>query len=92
MGTDVRPASTTAASWDAFSDADGTRPLQTGPKPALSGGALRQAITAIWCVVFCGLQWRAIGQLSGLPFGTDPAGAVAALARPTAPDVALGLR
>ena len=24
---------------------------------------------AIWCVCFCGMQWRAIGQLSGMPFG-----------------------
>jgi IS5 family transposase len=25
---------------------------------------------AIWCVCFCGMPWRAIGQLSGIPFGT----------------------
>ena len=25
---------------------------------------------AIWCVCFCGMQWRAIGQRSGIPFGT----------------------
>ena len=25
---------------------------------------------AIWCVCFCGMQWRAIGQFSGIPFGT----------------------
>ncbi len=25
---------------------------------------------AIWCVCFCGMQWRAIGHLSGIPFGT----------------------
>ena len=86
MGTAVRPASTTPASWDAFSDvdafvdevlselaamaADGTRPTRSGPKPALTGAALRKAIMALWCVCFCGMQWRAIGQLSGIPFGT----------------------
>src|SRR5690349_7104517 len=25
---------------------------------------------AIWCACFCGLQWRAIGQLCAIPFGT----------------------
>jgi hypothetical protein len=25
---------------------------------------------AIWCVCFCGMQWRAIGQLCDIPFGT----------------------
>jgi hypothetical protein len=25
---------------------------------------------AIWCVCFCGMQWRAIGLLSDIPFGT----------------------
>jgi len=31
---------------------------------------LRKAIMAIWCVCFCGMQWRAIGQLCDIPFGT----------------------
>jgi len=86
MGTAVRPASTTSASWDAFWDvdafvdevlseltamaADGSRRTRSGPKPALTGAALRKAIMAIWCVCFCGMQWRAIGQLTGIPFGT----------------------
>lgn len=86
MGTAVCPASTTPASWDAFSDvdafvdavlveltamaADGTRPPRRGPRAPLTGAALRKAIMAVWCVCFCGMQWRAIGQLSGIPFGT----------------------
>ncbi|MCW2241772.1 IS5 family transposase [Azospirillum canadense] len=86
MGTAVRPASTVPASWDAFSDvdafvdevlveltamaADGTRATRSGPKLALTGPTLRKAIMAIWCVCYCGMQWRAIGQLSGIPFGT----------------------
>ena len=80
------PAKTSPASWDAFCDvdafvdavlaelaamaADGTRPTRSGPKPPLTGAALRKAIMAIWCVCFCGMQWRAIGQLCDIPFGT----------------------
>src|SRR4051794_1809020 len=45
----------------------GTKPTRSGPKPPLTGAALRKAI---WCVCFCGLQWRAIGQLCDIPFGT----------------------
>jgi hypothetical protein len=79
MGTAFTPAKTSPASWDAFRDvdafvdavlaelaamaADGTRPTRRGPKPPLTGAALRKAIMAIWCVAFCGMQWRAIGQL-----------------------------
>ena len=86
MGTAFNPAKTSLASWDAFSDvdafvdavlaelaamaADGTRPTRSGPKPPLTGAALRKAIMAIWCVCFCGMQWRAIGQLCDIPFGT----------------------
>src|SRR5918994_4036942 len=48
--------------------ADGTRPTRT--EPPLAGAALRKATMAIWCVAFCGLQWRAIGQLCDIPFNT----------------------
>src|SRR4051812_35209814 len=86
MGTAFTPAKTSPASWDAFSDvdafvdavlaelaamvADGTRSTRSGPKSPLTGAALRKAIMAIWCVCFCGMQWRAIGQLCDIPFGT----------------------
>src|SRR3712207_1452554 len=86
MGTATRPATTSPAPWDAFADveafvdevlvelaamaADGSRPTRCGPKPALAGAALRKAIMAIWCVGFCGMQWRAIGLLCDIPFGT----------------------
>jgi hypothetical protein len=84
MGTAVRTAKTSPASWDAFSDIEafvdevltelaamaGTRPTRPGPKPPLTGAALRKAVMAIWCVGFCGLQWRAIGQLCDIPFST----------------------
>src|SRR3954468_21002830 len=86
MGTAFTPARTSSASWDAFSDvdtfvdavlaelaamaADGARRTRTGPKAPLIGAALRKAIMAIWCVCFCGMQWRAIGLLCDIPFGT----------------------
>jgi transposase len=84
MGTAVRTAKTSPASWDAFSDIEAfvdevlaelaaiaaTRPTRSGPKSALTGAALRKAIMAIWCVGFCGVQWRAIGQLCDIPFST----------------------
>ena len=84
MGTAFNPAKTSLASWDAFADVDafvdavmaeltamaGTKPTRRGPKPPLAGAALRKAILAIWCVCFCGMQWRAIGQLCDIPFGT----------------------
>ncbi|EWY35821.1 hypothetical protein N825_34095 [Skermanella stibiiresistens SB22] len=86
MGTAFTPAKTSPGSWDAFSDvdafvdavlvelaamaADGSLPTRSGPKPLLTGAALRRAIMAIWCVCFCGLQWRAIGLLCGIAFGT----------------------
>src|SRR6202451_4163044 len=86
MGTAVRPAKTSPGSWDAFADVDvfvdevlkelaamardGTRPIRSGPKPPLAGAALRKAVMAIWCVCFCGMQWRAIGVLCDIPFST----------------------
>ena len=30
----------------------------SGPKPPLAGAALRKATMAIWCLCFCGMQWR----------------------------------
>ncbi|MGF7212807.1 hypothetical protein GGE65_007442 [Skermanella aerolata] len=50
--------------------ADGIWRTRSGPKPPLTGAALRKAIRAIWCVAFCGMQWRAIGLLCDIPFGT----------------------
>jgi transposase len=86
MGTAVRPAKTAPGPWDAFADVDvfvdavlaeltamvtdGTRPHRPGPKPPLSGARLRKAVMAIWCVCFCGMQWRAVGRLCDIPFNT----------------------
>jgi hypothetical protein len=86
MGIAIRTAKTSPASWDAFSDvdafvdevlaelaameADGTKPTWSGPKRALTGAALRKAIMAVWCLCFCGMQWRVIGQLCDIPFST----------------------
>jgi transposase len=86
MGTAVRPAKTSPGPWDAFADIDvfvdevlaelaamamdGARPMRSRPKPPLAGAAPRKAVMAIWCVCFCGMQWRAIGLLCDIPFGT----------------------
>jgi hypothetical protein len=50
--------------------ADSTRRTRSGPKPPLTGAALRKAIMAIWCVCFCGMQWRAISLPCDIQFGT----------------------
>jgi hypothetical protein len=50
---------------------DGAPPMQSGPKPALAGAALRKTVMAIWCVCFCGMQWRPIAHCS--PAGTGSA-------------------
>src|ERR1700712_1363183 len=84
MGTAVRSAKMSPGPWDAFADVDvfvdeelaelaamseaGVRPMRPGPKPLLAGAALRKAVMAIWCVCFCGMQWRAIGRLCDIPF------------------------
>src|ERR1700760_757216 len=86
MGTAVRSAKTCPGSWDAFADVDafvdevlvelaamardGARPMRSGPKQPLAGAALRKAVMAIWCVCFCGMQWRAIALLCSIPFNT----------------------
>ena len=86
MGTAVRPAKTLPGPWDALADveifvdavlaelsamaSDSARPQRPAPKPPLAGAKLRKAVMAIWCVCFCGLQWRAIGQLCDIPFNT----------------------
>lgn len=86
MGTTIRSATTTPAPWDAFTDVDAfvdavlaelaamaaahTRRNGRPPKEPLAGADLRKAIMAIWCVAFCGMQWRAIGRLCGIPFAT----------------------
>jgi transposase len=83
MGTTIRSARTKAATWDVFADVDvfvdtvvaelAALPgaaRRRPPKPPLQGEALRKAVMAIWCVAFCGMRWRAIGRLTGIPFAT----------------------
>jgi hypothetical protein len=109
MGTAVRTARTSPASWDAFANldafvdevlaelaamaADGTQRTRSGPP--LTGAALRKATMAIWR--FCGMQWRAIGQLCDIPFATLYSlfarwTRVASAAQPPDPGLAAGLR
>ena len=116
MGAAVRPAMTSPGPSDAFADADvfvddvlaeltamardGTRPQRSAPKPPLAGAALRKAVMAIWCVCFCGMQWR--GHRTALrypvqhPLRTvrplDPARPLASAARSAAPHLAARLR
>jgi transposase len=86
MSTNIPSAKTLSGSWDAFSDvdafvavvsaelaamkADGTFLTKRTPKAPLEGEAFEKAILSIWCVCFCGMQWRAAGRLSGIPFTT----------------------
>src|SRR3954454_21203727 len=112
MGTAFTPAKTSLASWDAFNDvdafvdavlaelaamaADGTRRLRSGPKPPLTGAALRKAIMAIWCVAFCGMQWRRLASSATFHSArctrcSPPALSVAPPAQPLDPVLAAGL-
>ena len=86
MSTTIVAAKTMKSSWNAFADVDafvdsvlaelsemkieGVRIRSSGPRASMDDVALRKAIMAIWCVCFCGMQWRAIGTLTGIPFGT----------------------
>ena len=78
--------------------ADGTRPTRSGPKPPLTGAALRKAIMAIWCV--CVLRHAVARDWPALRHSVrhavhavrplDPA--VAPPAQPLDPGLAAGLR
>src|SRR3954467_10492185 len=110
MGTAFPPAKTSPASWDAFNDveafvdavlaelaamaADGTRSTRSGPKPPLTGEALRKAILAIWCVAFCGVpsDCSATFRSARSTRCSPPARSVATPARPLDPGLAAGLR
>jgi hypothetical protein len=79
MGTAVRTAKTSPASWDAFRDIEAfvdevlAGPWRQMAPPHRAEAAIGRsgaAQMAIWCVAFCGLQWRAIGQLCDIPFNT----------------------
>ena len=116
MGTAFNPAKTSPASWDAFSDvdafvdavlaelaamaADGTRSTRSGPKPPLTGAALRKAIMAIWCVGILrpavARHWPAVRHSVRHAVHAvrplDPAWSVAPPAQPLDPGLAAGLR
>ncbi|MDR3735603.1 MAG: hypothetical protein P4L10_08715 [Acidobacteriaceae bacterium] len=84
MSTTIHSAKTLPYPWDAFSDVDafaamlvgelatmkivGTLSSRRAPRAAQEGALLEKAILSIWCVCFCGMQWRAVGKLSGPPF------------------------
>jgi hypothetical protein len=83
MSTAVRPAKTSPGPWDAFADVDVfvdevlaefRAMARDGARPPLTGATLRRAVMAIWCVCFCCMQWRAIGQLCDILFNPADAG------------------
>ena len=114
MGTAVRPAKTSPGPWDAFGDVDGVRRRSAGAEttamarmaPGRSAGAQAaagrsdaQGGDGDLCVLFCGMQWRAIGQLCDISFSTLyglfarwTGSALATVARSAAPHLAARLR
>ena len=86
MGTAFNPAKTSPASWDAFTDVDafvdavlaelaamagdGTRPTRLRAEAAVDRSGAAQGDHGDLVCLFCGMQWRAIGQLCDIPFGT----------------------
>jgi hypothetical protein len=77
MSTAFNPAKTSLTSWDAFADVDafvdavlaelmaGTWPTRSGPKPPLTGAALRKWRSGASRSAAC-----SIGQRCDIPFGT----------------------
>lgn len=73
-------------SWDVYEDVDefvkyvlaelkkikiqrGVNKKKT-PKESLDDKTLERVIMAIWSVCFCGMQWRSVAYMTGIPFGT----------------------
>ena len=84
MGSSIGQAKVRPVSWDAFEKVEpfteavrkqlavmkaqwGVRVL---PKTPLPEETLDRVIMCIWCVCSCGMQWRTVCRLAGLPFGT----------------------
>ena len=50
--------------------AEGVKVRTKGPKAAMEEKELRRCIASIWFVCYGGMQWRTIGDLTKIPFGT----------------------
>jgi transposase len=84
MGSSIAQAKVHPVSWDALEKLEpftaavrrqlavlkAQRRAKVFPKAELSEEALDKVIACIWCVCYCGMQWRAACWLAGLPFGT----------------------
>src|SRR3954468_23507383 len=98
MGTAFRPAKTSPASWDAFSDVDAfVDAVLTGPwrqmAPPLQAAVDRSGAAQHGDLVRRVLRHAMAGDWPAIPFGTlDPAWAVAPAAQPLDPGLAAGLR
>ena len=81
MGSSIEQAKVRPVSWDAFEKVEPfTEGQETAddhegaaavlPKTPLPEATLDRVIMCIWCVCYCGMQWRAACKLADLPFGT----------------------
>jgi hypothetical protein len=84
MGSALPRAKTRPVSWNALEEIEpftqevkaqleilkSRRRAKIFPNDALSGEMLDKVIMSIWCVCCGGMQWRAIGLLTGIAFTT----------------------
>src|SRR5918994_2553759 len=84
MGSLIGQAKVRPVSWDAFEKVEpfteavrkqlsimkAQRGVRVLPKAPLPEATLNRVIMCIWCVCYCGIQWRTVCRLAGLPFGT----------------------
>jgi transposase len=84
MGSSIGQAKVRPVSWDAFEKVEpfteavrkqlsimkAQRGVRVLPKAPLPEATLNRVIMCIWCVCYCGIQWRTVCRLAGLPFGT----------------------
>ena len=84
MGSSIGQAKVRPVSWDAFEKVEpfteavrkqlavmkARRRVTVLPKTPLPEATLDRVIMCIWCVCYCGMQWRAACKLADLPFGT----------------------
>src|SRR3954470_5462609 len=84
MGSSIGQAKVRPVSWDAFEKVEpfteavrkqlsimkARRGVRVLPKTPLPEATLDRVIMCIWCVCYCGMQWRTVCRLAGLPFGT----------------------
>jgi transposase len=84
MASTIRNAKMAQVSWNALEKVDpftaavkkclkgihARRKAKVFPKDPLPEDKLDKVIMCIWCACYCGMQWRSVSQLAGLPFTT----------------------